>query len=279
MTVPEFVPMGVGQILDRTFRLYRQNFVRFLAIVSVVRVPVALILTIILMLMLGGTVLEGEAGRSALAGAAAVTGLVGMFLNLVALTLCQGALFKSVSESYLGNEVTVGQAYGFALPKLGRMIWASLVVGVVVVIGMVLLVVPGVIFALMFALVIPVIIVENLKTGKAMKRSRTLVSGNMGRVFVLGFLIFIIAFVVGLASGYVGRWAAAALAPSSFWGTQLITQMSSLVGNILVAPIGAAAYVLLYYDLRIRKEGFDLEMLARSMGSEEAPVDAAPPTP
>ena len=50
-------------------------------------------------------------------------------------------------------------------------------------------------------------------------------------------------------------------------------QLASVVGQILVAPIGATAYILLYYDLRIRKEGFDLQMLASSIGSGQGEIN------
>ena len=48
-----------------------------------------------------------------------------------------------------------------------------------------------------------------------------------------------------------------------------VSQSAGVLARILSAPIGAAAYVLLYYDLRIRKEGFDLQMLAQSVGSNQ----------
>jgi hypothetical protein len=55
-----------------------------------------------------------------------------------------------------------------------------------------------------------------------------------------------------------------------------VQQLVSIIPQILATPIGASAFILLYYDLRIRKEGFDLEMLARSMSSDTETGGVAP---
>ena len=56
-----------------------------------------------------------------------------------------------------------------------------------------------------------------------------------------------------------------------------VNQLFSLAGQILIVPIGAIAYILLYYDLRIRKEGFDLQMLANSIGSDQGEINVNQP--
>ncbi len=55
------------------------------------------------------------------------------------------------------------------------------------------------------------------------------------------------------------------------------TQLIAIIVQILIVPIGAIAYILLYYDLRIRKEGFDLVMLANSIGSGQGGINVAQP--
>jgi len=282
MTTQDFAPMGVGQILDRTFRLYKRNFARFVAIVAVVKVPITLLMLVVFGLM-GYQAASGQTGTQEMSGAQVATLAVGtlvtVFLTMLAQTLSQGALTKSVSESYLGKEVTVGQAYGFVWPRVWRLLGAALLVSLVVMGGVMLCVVPGIIFGLWFVLTSQMIVVENQKITGAMTRSKRLVSGNLGKVFVLGFLVWLIGMIIGMIFGYGGAFLARVLAGGSQVGATIISQILSLVGQILVAPIGAAAFVLLYYDLRIRKEAFDLEMLAASMGSGETPPEADAPTP
>ena len=205
--------------------------------------------------------------------------LVWVLLTMVAQQLCNGALIKSVSESYLGNEVTVGQAYRFVLPKILTLIVASLVVGIVVGIGMLLCIVPGIIFGLWFALTIQAIVVEDLKAFKGMGRSKWLASGNLGRIFAVGLVVVLIALILGWVFGLAGGLLATQFGGGEAGNTAglVVNQVFSLAAQILAMPIGATAYILLYYDLRIRKEGFDLEMLARRMGSGETPSDATSP--
>jgi len=283
----QFSPMTVGQILDRIFRLYRNNFVRFIAIVAIIYVPITLISLIFVSLIAGSfeesLVAAQETGVPAQArsegdvASILAMGLVAVFLFLLAQVLCKAVLIKSVSDSYLGNETTVGQAYKAILPRLLTIIIAAILVIIVEFIGFMLLVVPGIIFALWFALTAQAIVVEKLGASAGMKRSKALVSGNLGKVFGLGFLIIIISWIIGQVFQYAGGLVAVSVAAEDLMTATIIKQLFSMAGQALVMPISAGAFILLYYDLRIRKEGFDLEMLARSFGSEAMRPDAVPP--
>jgi hypothetical protein len=301
--------MSIGKILDRTFRIYRDNFIRFVTIVAVIQVPIALLMLISTSITHRAVLvpLQSEYGRSAgntgqdsgstgvegtrpdfasgnrdevspfmvLIGGAGMlaTVVIGMFGQI----LCRGALTKSVSESYLGNEITVGQAYRFVWPKFLTLIGAGILVVLIVYLGLLLLVVPGIIFGLWYCLTTPAIVVENLKATEGMSRSKALASGNLGKIFSVGFLVMVIAWVVNIAFTYPVHL----LRPILFFDNEtlmlFVSQLSSMVAQILVVPIGATAYILLYYDLRIRKEGFDLQMLANSIGSGQGVADVSQP--
>jgi len=281
-----FRPMTVGEILDRTFRLYRKHFIRFIAIIAVVYVPITLIS------LLAITAVTGAFGDAALSPGAQ-TGMrevepgevaafivpffVGLLLFVLAQALCNAALVKSVSESYLGNEVTVGQAYKAVLPRLLSIIAAGILVAIVIIVGLVCLIVPGIIFALWFALTMQAIVVEKRSATSAMGRSKALVAGNLGKVFGLWFLVAVINWIVGRVFQFIGAAAAGTSATGDVNTSLVIQQLFVMVGQALIMPISAGAFILLYYDLRIRKEGFDLEMLARSLGSGGTPPHGAPP--
>jgi hypothetical protein len=264
-----FEPMSVGQILDRTFRIYREDFLHFVTIVAVIQVPVALLRLAVPRLVAAFVPAGGGASGGAVV-AAVVGGLVAFFLLIIAQSLSSGALVKSVSEAYLGNEVSVGEAYRFVLPKVGTLVWASILVFVVVLIGYMLLIVPGVIFSLWLMLTTQAIIVEGRPASAAMGRSKALTSGNLGKVFGLAFVIFIISIIISAVFTFVGGLAFAGALAAGATVASLVSEIISVIGQILVAPISATAFILLYYDLRIRKEGFDLEMLAQTMGAREA---------
>jgi hypothetical protein len=286
MRAHDFEPMSIGGILDRTFEIYRENFIRFVTIVAVIQVPIGLLMVVSRSGFQRGVPVrqtsdyrqsnqEEHDPAVALFGAASmmVAGIIGMFGQV----LCRGALTKSVSEFYLGNEVSVGQAYQFVLPKFPTLICAGIFVVLVVYLGMLLLVVPGVIFGLWFALTTPAIVVENLKATKAMSRSRALVSGNLGKIFSVAFLVLLISFVASMSFVYAFSLLIRILSVNNMTLVVSLHHLVSVAAGILVAPIGAIAYILLYYDLRIRKEGFDLQMLADSMGSGQGAANVSQP--
>jgi hypothetical protein len=183
--------------------------------------------------------------------------------------LSQAALIKSVSETYLGREITIGQAYRFALPKALTLIVATICVGLVVGLGFLLFVVPGVIFSLWFFLTTPAIVVENHSATRGMSRSKTLAAGNLGKIFSVGLLAGLITYAIVLPLSFLGGLVGAMLFGTNTLLTSFVSTLVSTLSQILAMPIGAAASILLYYDLRIRKEGFDLQMLAQSMASEQ----------
>jgi hypothetical protein len=306
MQAHEFEPMSIGRILDRTFKIYKDNFIRFITIVAIIQVPITLLMIISTSFLQRGVPARNEANSRQSSRYARqnpeninieerrtrfnntskdeynpFTGGIGMMvtgiLSMLGHVLCRGALIESVSESYLGTEITVGQAYRFVWPKFLNLIGAGILVVLVVYMGFFLLVVPGIIFALWFALTTPAIVVENLKVIEGMSRSKALASGNLGKILSVGFLVIVISWVVGIPFGIAGNFLGRILFFNNILLMTFIYQLTAVVGQILIVPIGAIAYILLYYDLRIRKEGFDLEMLANSIGSGQGGINVGQP--
>jgi hypothetical protein len=291
-----FEPMSVSRIFDTTFNIYKRNFVRFLAIVAILYVPINMITIISTSLFTYSTSSfqdtydspesddENAQYSSDLMTEESVVGtepgpgmmilgmvgtIVGGILSLLGHRLYQGALIKSVSEFYLGNDISVRQVYHAILPKFVKLIGAGLLIALVVYAGFILLVVPGVIFGLWFSLTIPVIIAENLPVTAAMSRSKELVKGNLGKVFGVGLLALVISFAINIPFSYGGQILSMIITNNGLVSA-LIANTFGSIGQLLSIPISASVYILLYYDLRIRKEGFDLEMLAQSMETSPA---------
>ena len=124
-----------------------------------------------------------------------------------------------------------------------------------------LLIVPGILWSLSYTLIAPVIMLESVGAQEGRRRSWELVSGNRGKIFV-------VLLVVGLLTG-VFSIAVDVVLPLFFdattWGGRVSLQIAAQLLSYLVVPVTTIANVLLYYDLRIRKEGFDLEMLNRTL--------------
>jgi hypothetical protein len=271
VATPLLEPMTVGGILDRTFRLYRENVLRYAAIAAVIQVPLGLLaFASMAALTSAATIRPGDAGASGASVALALGGFVAvmalLLLSLVGQELANAALLKSISASYLGEDVTVGQAYRFILPRFGWVLLAALLVGILKTVGFAFCVVPGVFVSLFLFLTIPALVAENLNAFDGMRRSWSLVSGNLGKVFLVGLVILLINLVLYALFAAAGALTARYLLAENQLASAVVQQALGLILGLIMMPIWAAAAALLYYDLRIRKEGFDLEMLAHSLG-------------
>ena len=253
-----FEPMTTGRLLDRCFRIYFQNFPLMVGISAFAYLPLLAFQSVNLLVVSG-----------AILGSLAVVGSVMAFaINiLVVAPLAIAATTKAVSDRYLGNEVTVGAALKGAWGHVVPLLLTQFVVGLIVMAGFILLIVPGILWGLSYALVAPVAILETSDRTAIRKRSWALVEGNRGKVF--GVLL-VLGLLQGFFGGLLGASSAGALILTgidllSTTGAVVQLAVSGIV-SIVVYPLAAIAITLLYYDLRIRKEGFDLEMLSQAIG-------------
>lgn len=263
----ELRPMGVGDILDTAFRLYRAYFVPFFTISLLVYVPYILIM-LVLQVALGGEaeMVDTPLGPRAMppAGAMIVAALSGILLLLIVLPLVQSAMMMNISAAYLGEPMGAGASYRRAAARLGALLGTQFLVGLVVMLGFLLLIVPGIIFSLWFIVIAPVVILESVGGTQAMSRSKALMSGNLNKGFTVVFVVGALSVVLQLTAGF---------ALGMLHLTHPVIQ--NVVTNVLAAvllPFQTAATILLYYDLRIRKEAFDLQRLASTMPMAPAPA-------
>jgi hypothetical protein len=274
-------PMGIGDILDETFRLYRENFTLFVATCAVLEVPVQIINFLIrLSAPVAVPPTPGQsltpAQASALAAGSAASS-IGALIAAFAAAIMTAALAVAISNRYLNRSVTVGDAYRATMNRLGPLLLAIVWAGVrFILLGIACVVLVGIPFLIYFAvawsLLSQVVMLENVGGGGASGRSRELIRGywwkTLGLLVVTWLLVMILtaipAAVVGAIAGSGAGSSAAGL---------LITGIVGLIIGVLVQPIPIAAMTLLFYDLKIRKEAFDLEAMVQQAG---APPPTAP---
>lgn len=292
-------PMGIWEILSGTFALYQRRFATFVAISAVVSVPYAL-----LMALLGSAVravlpvtqagddtsfwsridfnhLEDGASAS-LSGAwasgpmhadldlspttligGAVVALIGMLVYLgLVYPLGQGALLLQISAHYLGEDLSPRESFARMRQRLGRLLAAQSLVALWVCLGFLCCVVPGIVAALWFMIVPAVVLLEDHSSSGTLKRSRALMKGHLARAFALGFVATLASLVFeGIAGWVVGR------VP---WPSPFLADFAENLVETLTLPFSLGTTVLFYYDLRIRKEAFDLALLGAKMGDLQA---------
>jgi len=245
-------PLGLLEIIDQAFRLYRRNFWLFFGVAAFVYVPLGLL------------------------QAVPALGILSAVLGIPAYFAASGALTKAVSDRYLGHGATVGSAYQYVLKRFGPFALTLLATSLFVLSGLVLLLVGAIVFGFWAAFVMEVFIIEDKRYFQALWRSRFLIGqGVWAQLFVLLMITSVIA-------GLIQYVPLTALALASAGGESVIVWLAAgvIVGfsSALVLPITLVSVILLYYDSRIRKEGFDLETLARELGTPAPHGSPSSPT-
>jgi uncharacterized membrane protein len=254
MPPPLLRPLTVGEILDTSFSLYRRHFAA-LATVALICTGVPLVLRLFL---------ETAGGIFSNLALALLYGISLVVLNLVA----TGATVFIVSESYLGRPISAREALDRATPYIGRILVCSLLLALVVGLGFLLLLIPGIMLAVGLALAIPAVVLEPRSSASAaLSRSWELTRGARWRIFGLGVTLLVLLYIPVLAiSGLLALLVSPGQAVIGSASVLIIAvlAMSGIV-QMFIYPLFYCVLTVTYYDLRVRKEGFDLELLASTL--------------
>jgi len=297
----EIHPMGVGEILDRSFRLLRKHFILFFIILMIPQ----------------GTFFLGNKGMEVYAKGGVQQGMstgmvVGMIFSVLFAVVimmilqfwAQGALIYAVSETYLGHETSIGRSYGAMRSRLWRLLSTMFLMGFLLVLAPVLLgivaaiIIPlltkmgfggsttGILFAVLWIagaawflhlllnwlLVDKVVVLEGEGWRSALRRSKELMNtrtepGFWKRPKNKAGLILLLGFLIGIGIHLLFQTPGLImhwLMPSSTMG-QTIQEILNVVATSLATVFTAIAMILYYYDIRLRSEGFDLKMMAKHL--------------
>jgi hypothetical protein len=178
--------------------------------------------------------------NAVLVAAAPALALVSVVISLVATTLFTGMIVKLVADLQDGRrDASVRGLLQAAVPVIGELILVGIVAGVGIVVGFVLIIVPGLILITIWSVAAPVVVLERPGGLRALGRSRELVRGNgwqvFGVIFVLGILVVIVGSAIELTADSAGS------------GVGIVARV--IVG-VLTAPLSALAAAVLYFELR-----------------------------
>jgi hypothetical protein len=320
---PPLKPMGLGDILDTVFRLYRNNFLIFIGVVALIQIPLILLQIAVNMGLSRGVARDFLLLQEALISFDPrfdswtdlplgnlvlyfmVTILVALFEGIIAQQIINGALANAVSRRYLRQPVSITSAYGFGISRIFSLIIAGLLIslliitfslivagifglGIVLVAGLtstqgggdagavlttfvgflsflaifalIMLIIIGA--AILFLFVTQAIVLEGHGAIAAMRRSLHLVRSSfwrvVGTVVAVYLMVQVLALIPTTAAG-LGIGAIFNDPINDFGIRQSLSMLVSYGTQILVLPLLLIAYTVLYYDVRVRKEGFDLQ--------------------
>jgi len=242
MDVATLRPMAATEILDGAFTIYRRHFTTLVVTAFVPILPGLLLI--------------------------ALSRPLGQFVQVLGNVIVMGALVFQASEVAQGRAPQIGASLELGLRRFFPMLLGLLVYTLLVTIGLVALIVPGVcLFCMCFAWE-PVIVLEN--RWAFFSRSRSLARNEWGKISGVMFIAFVIAFLPGLA---LHLSAMSLLGVSYVVASQsLVVVLGASILGALVAPFSNAVVTLLYYDQRVRKEGLDLQLAVDALGSAGQPA-------
>jgi hypothetical protein len=250
---PNFFRMG--RVVQRTFDTIGRNAALFFGLSALFNLP-------ILFMQWGVLSSAVAAQQGAFNGTAlAMTGL-GLLVFIFCYAILEAAIIHGTFADLSGRKARFGDCVATGIRAFPAMIAISVLYTLGVAVGLVLLLIPGLIWAVMWAVVFPVRVVEHTGLGESFGRSRVLTKGHrwaiVGLVLIASVLNAVIGGVITISTG--GGDVAAAPAPTS---TALLVQaLGTYVYAIISGVIGTAGLASLYYELRVAKDGIGAEQLA-----------------
>jgi hypothetical protein len=268
--VPHLRPLGIGEILDVALKIVWRNAGTLLRVVVFVVLPVQIVSTLISVSAEPNTSNgSGSFHVSRNDVAAAVVGFgAATILSFVGSTLASGACFRAIASAYLGRRTDWRDSLRYALHRIHSIVWVTILGGVVAGIGFVLCILPGIYLWVGFSLAIPALLTEDTRGGRALGRSRELVRDYWWRVFAVVLLGTLLSSILGGAiAGVVAGVTTVNTTTESVVGV-ILNIVAGTVSKLVTTPFVAAFVTVLYFDLRVRKEAFDLQLLAQRIGVE-----------
>jgi hypothetical protein len=273
MSTLDLRPLSIGELLDRTFSLYRRNFALFIGISAI---PQLLVLALQLAQVTftpartpvtppAITQFQAASPSFPVAGVAGIVLLVvvGLIVYFAAYLFAQGATVYAVSELYLGRATTIGQSLSRVRGELGSLLGVIILNGLVVGFSVLLLIIPGIYMACRLCVCIPAAVLEHLGPRESLERSFGLTKDNAGRAFLIGLLYVVILyaalFLFDIPFGIGVQSATHDPAMLRVWTA--LMQVGNFIATVLVTPIFTIATSIFYFDLRVRKEAFDLQLM------------------
>jgi hypothetical protein len=258
-------PRGIGEVIDAAIALYKARFGALVKLTALVVVPVQLLNVLVTLSTAPSEVTFGATGPTPVYDSRTsfwvpFAGTVVMnVVTILSTAFATAAVMRLVAGTYVGQASAVGDSARLAWHRFPAVIGASFVTGILTIIGFAACIVPGLYLQAMFSVTIPALLLESLGVRAAIRRSTELSRGRRWQCF---------------AVLYVGSLLAGAIAfgltllidvpvDAALDGTTALAIAQGVAGALtaaLTTPFQAAAIIVLYFDLRVRGEGFDVQM-------------------
>ena len=240
-------PRSATEIVDAAFQLYRRDPLTYAFISALCYAPV---LVMQLFVLGPGGQIEQQLSRL-------TAGFVGvMFIGYwITLSLMNAVIVRLAAEDYLGRKLEPAVAVRDALLRLPAVMVAMLLKYILLGIGFFLFIVGTLYFMARYFATTAGVVIEGRGPFSALGRSAVLSRGHKLHILGTSLLTFVIFMVIYFAIAIA----------AAFTGSMVINTILTVIATILAYPMFAITEMLLYYDARVRNEGYDIEMMAEAM--------------
>jgi hypothetical protein len=285
ITPPRLRLLSIGDLLDESVRLYRRNWIRLVTIAAIITVPLT-VLELAFAFLSASVFSFRSSFYSPSYGDPTTRWLIGqsgqIILSLISVGLngiMLGALVLVAGQSYLGRPVSTGQAYRLALRRFRVMIGTFILFLLILLLLLVATLFPcvgwlggpsAIVFMMvnLSALIVPVIMLESRGVLASLRRSWLLSKSQFWRILLILVVLYLFNMVLVGGPTWVIAILVIALTNNPAMLSFVTVGMSTVV-SLIFTPIWGVCVTLLYYDARVRREAFDLALIA----GIEVPLD------
>ncbi len=242
-------PRSATEIVDAAFQLYRRDPLTYLVVSAICYAPI-----LVLQLVVFGPAMEVEQQLARLTAGYSVGLLIGYWISV---SLMSAVMVRLSSEDYLGHPIEPAVAVRDALKRLPAVMAALLIKYLLMIVGFLFFFVGALYVVTRYFAVTAGIVIEGRGTFAALGRSGALSRGRKLHILGTTLLAFLIFFVLYFAIAIV----------AAMTGSRVISTVLTVVASILAYPMFSITEMLLYYDARVRNEGYDIEMMAEGLSA------------
>jgi hypothetical protein len=232
--------LRLGSIISRSAGVLSRHFLPFFIVTLIAYAPT---------LLMESTHASGPVAPSE-ALSHALWALLAFVLLMVLSTLGYAIMLHATFRDLRRRPVRLIESLNVGLRRFFPLIGIAFLVGALVVLGLILLIIPGVILYTMWFVALPACVVERYGPWTSLRRSRELTKGYRWKVFALALLLL----VVDLSSYLVASGARTVAGP-------IVASGSQLIWTAISAAFSAIALTVTYYDLRMAQEGVAVDQI------------------
>jgi hypothetical protein len=245
-------PRSSTEIVDAAFQLFRRNPAQLMLAAALVYVP-WLVIRLVFDLGITDPMMGPDKALAFLAGSLVVYAIVGGVVSILA------------SDIYLGRAPDLVAAFRVTTARFAALAITGLIRAVLIAVGVVFFLLPGLYALGRFFAVTQSVMLEDKGVGGAMSRSSALSVDLKRHIVNTLLLILLVSLAISVGVGLL----------TQVFQSKVITNVVGTAVSVVVYPLFGLTETLLYYDARIRKEGFDVEYLARADTTATSPENAA----